>query len=706
MQSHCSLLTRLLSVYVILTALSLHPAFAQTAGARLEGILRDASQAVIPGVTVTATNEGTNISHTSLSNDAGLYVFVNLPPGTYTLTSELQGFKRYVNKGIVVRVGDTLTINIALETGDIATEVVVSAAAPLIDVTSGKIGSVVQEKQVLDLPLNGRNPMMLFYLQAGTNPRDSLSDSGPFMQQAIGSVDGLRTNASNVKVEGVWANEPSYDMSPALPAIPVPQESVGEYRVTTSSASADAGRGSGAQVQVVYRSGTNNLHGSVYEFNRNTAYNANDFFNNRAGAARPVFLRNQYGAALGGPIRKNKAFFFVNWEGQRQIQGIIENVTVFTQPVRNGIFRYNTAGQNSPNNVDANGNPLVPFKTIDLLSVDPTRLGFDSSGIVAGKLKQIPPPNNYDLGDGFNLGGYRYTSSNYLNYNEVVAKFDYIVSKNHSVTVSYGDAWLPEGDDMTISGYRLNLLKTWRRFGAIGMISSLTPTLTNELRIGAIRWRADIIRPDPATYDRKGNFQLMSLGTGRGLGTNGNPLTVYLDQRNPVSGFNINENVSWVKGNHTFKFGFEWSHAYNNTHSGSDEWIPVVYPSTATNPANVPALAGLAAADRTRAQQLVNDLTGTIGNINQTYNANSVTVGFLPYDTRSRQVNQKMYGSFFQDTWKTASNLTINFGLRWDLLPPGYMKDGILSYPKGGSKGVLGISGPLGITEFTLARLS
>jgi hypothetical protein len=256
------------SITAFLVAAFAPSALAQ--GVRLEGIVKDASQAVIPGVTVTATNEGTNISTTSLTNETGFYVFVNLVPGTYTLTCELQGFKRYVNKGMVLPVGGAVTINIGLETGELNTEVVVSAAAPLIDMTTNKVGNVVQERQVVDLPLNGRNPMMLFYLQAGTNPYDAVGSS----QQAVGSVDGLRTNSSNVKIEGVWASDASYDMSPASPNASVPLEAVGEYRVTTSSASSDSGRGAGAQVTVVYKSGTNSFHGSVFEYNRNTAYNA------------------------------------------------------------------------------------------------------------------------------------------------------------------------------------------------------------------------------------------------------------------------------------------------------------------------------------------------------------------------------------------------------------------------------------------------
>jgi hypothetical protein len=681
-----------------IAALLIPAAHGQTA--RLEGIVRDPTQAVIPGVSITVTNEGTNISSTTISNETGHYVFVTLPPGSYTLSSELQGFKRYINKGIVLKVGDTATINVALETGEITSEVVVSAAAPLIDVTSGKIGSVVQERQVIDLPLNGRNPMMLFYLQAGTNPRDAAGSS----QQAVGSVDGLRTNANNTKVEGVWAMDSSFDMSPAAPNVAVPAEAVGEYRVTTSSASAESGRGAGAQVAVVYRSGTNSFHGSVYEFNRNTVYNANNFFSNRAVPymARPVFLRNQYGASLGGPIRKNKTFFFVTWEGQRQIQGSVENRTVYTQALRNGTFRFNTAKANSTADIDKSGNPVVPFGTIDLLKVDSTRLGFDPSGVVAGKLKVIPLPNNYDVGDGFNLGGYTYTSSNPNNGNQAVVKIDHMVSRNNNLTISLGGYWFDSAGSYMLSGYRNYTSEDKKKNIMIGLVSALRPNLTNEFHAGAYKRYANTWYQDPATFDHKGNFQLTGLGTGRGASPNGNPVGVALPQRNPADSFNIADSIAWVKRNHTIKVGAEIIRSTKNDWFGGDEYIPAIYTDNQYNPATVPSLTGLNSSDRSRAQQLINDLTGTIGNINQTIVLNSIALGFVPFDTRHRLGNGREMGMFFQDTWKAASNLTINLGLRWDIQPPGWFKNGIMSYPKGGSQAVLGISGPLGPTVYAL----
>ena len=682
---------------LILLAVPASALVAQTAGARLEGIVKDQSQAVIPGVTVTAVNENTGISYTSLTNDTGLYVFVTLPPGTYTLTCELQGFKRYVNKGLTLTVGATATVNIVLETGEISTEVVVSAAAPLIDVTSGKIGAVVQEQQIVDLPINGRNPMMFYYLQAGTNPLDSLGG-----QQAVGSVDGLRTNANNVRVDGVWAADASYDMSPAAPNVAVPLEAVGEYRVTTSSATADSGRGAGAQVSVVYKSGTNEFHGNVYEFNRNTSYNAGEFFANKSGQGKPKFIRNQYGASLGGPIIKNKTFFFGTWEGQREISGRVMNFLTYTAPVRQGIFRYNTTGTNNKTTMvnPQTGEPLVPFSTIDLYTIDPTRLGPDLSGKVERVFKEMPLPNNYDIGDGFNLGGYRFLGNEPNHYNQFVAKIDHALSAKHQLSVSFGGFWRHNESSFFPNGYAGQIYDERKRNIFIGIVSALTPTLTNEWRAGATQRKTVGGPENPANFDPKGVFQLSGLGSAR---AGSNYIGVYLPQRNPIDAFNINDNVSWVVKNHTIKFGFEVTHTTKNNWFGGDNYIPTVYTSTTYNPATVPSMAGLNSTDRTRAQQLVNDVTGTIGHIVQIYNANSLALGFVPYDTRHRLLNQREWGVFFQDTWKIRQNLTINFGTRWDLLPPGYMKNGVYTYPKQGSASVFGVSGPAGIYETGLA---
>ena len=325
----CSRTARIFSALLSICvgcSLATLPLLAQAVSARLEGRVIDPTQAVIPGVTVAATNEATNIAIEAITNESGRYTFPNLTPGTYTLSASLTGFKTSVTKGILLQIGDAKTQDLQLQMGDISETVTVTAEGSLVNTATTKVGAVVQDRQALDLPLNGRDAMMLFYLQAGTNPIDRYGN-----QQQTGVVDGLAPHTSSIKVEGILSSNPGFDYTPSHPSTPVPQEAVGEYRVTTSGELADGGRASGAQVKVLIKSGSNTFHGSVFEFNRNTVYNANDFFSNRANKDRPVLRRNQFGFAFGGPVRKNRTFFFGTAEWQRQNEDVVQTRTVYTE---------------------------------------------------------------------------------------------------------------------------------------------------------------------------------------------------------------------------------------------------------------------------------------------------------------------------------------------------------------------------------------
>jgi hypothetical protein len=273
------------------------------------------------------------------SSDAGLYVFPNLTPGHYKLTATASGFAPSTVNGIVLQIGDAKHADVLLNIPSATSTVTVEADGASVNTTTTEIGSVVNNQQAVELPLNGRDATMLVYLQAGTNPIDAQSTmtanggGGPGAQQQVGVVDGLPPSTSEIKVEGILASNPGYDYSPAHPSMPVPQEAVGEYRISTAGYSAGEGHGSGAQVNVLVKSGSNNFHGSVFAFNRNTIYNANDFFDKRQGASRPVLMRNQFGGSLGGPIRRGKTFIFGTAEWQRQIAQSIENRIVYTPSV-------------------------------------------------------------------------------------------------------------------------------------------------------------------------------------------------------------------------------------------------------------------------------------------------------------------------------------------------------------------------------------
>jgi hypothetical protein len=680
---------------------------AQVTTARLEGVVRDSTGAIIPGATVVVTNVGTNIPYEALTNDAGFFFLPQLPPGTYTVSCELKGFKRSVVQDLRLQVGDTRTVQLTLEPGEISEQVLVTAEATPVDLTSQNIRNVVQERQITDLPLNGRNAMNLFYLQAGANPlvASRAVEANPmFNQQQVGTVDGLRVVANNVTVEGIWAQDPMLDNGPGMVSMPTPVDALAEYTVVTSSAAAEFGRGAGAQIQAIYKSGTNEFHGTVYEFNRNTVYNANNFFLNKqptkdgSKAKRPVFLRNQYGFSLGGPIKRERIFFFGTWEGQRERQAQVINRTVFTQTLRDGNFRYYNKGANSASLVDPlTGAPKVPaadISTINLLTVDSTRLGADSSGKVAAILKQVPLPNNYEIGDGFNRAGYRYTSALPSDYDQFVIKGDFVVTSKHraSWSVAYSN-WSGDGPK-AFSGYPEFSNHEIRKGSAVALNSSFSPTLLNEFRAGAAFRGWHYLQPNPASFDTKGNYQLVGLGTGRGAQPNGNPVGVFLTQESNLPVYNFNDNVTKIKGNHTLKAGVDIRISHSRVNFGGDAYIPVISTDNAYNPANIPALPGLNSNDRALAQQLTNDLTGTIGYIQQDFKTNSKT-GFTPFEPPIRHWLGREYSLFFQDTWKVTPHLTANLGVRYEIYEVPRETGGLFTQPAGGVLGILGVAGPL-----------
>ena len=671
----------------------------QAVSARLEGIVQDQSKAVIPGVTVAAVNQGTGIHFQAVSNESGRYIFANLSPGTYNISAEQPGFKKEVILGILLQIGDARTQDLTLTPGEVSESVTVSSETTTVDSTTAAIGAVVQNRQAVDLPLNGRDPMMLFYLEQGTNPLDRVASS----QQQVGAVNGLDPNTSSVKVEGINSSNGGYDYSPAHPNMAVPQEAVGEYRVSTSTDLADAGRGSGAQVKVMIKSGTNQFHGSLFEFNRNTDYNANDWFNNRTGLARPILQRNQFGGAMGGPIKRNRTFFFATAEWQRQISDSIENRVVYTSTLRSGIFRYVIGGTNSTSLVNSQGVPTVPVGTINLATVDPTRQGIDPMFTKMTNL--MPLPNNYSLGDGLNTAGYTYNSSNPDNYYEVLFKVDHEINdKNHlAISASLGVENAPQArleDGIAPEGYEER-----RRGFSVRLVSILTPHLTNELSLGATERTArrpiinDVDYPGLQGTGQQtpaGNLQFVGLGTGSSLtgGTNGNLDIIRSPQVNPAVTRGGQDEMTWVKGDHTVYLGGElWLEAMNRT-VGTYQY-PVLSTSNASNPANVPAIAGLSSTDRSFAAQLTNDVTGTVALITQDFYLDNKT-GFVPYQQSYEPMRKTESAWFIQDVWKALPRLSVNAGLRWEYLPPITLADGAYVYPVGGVAGALGVQGSTG----------
>src|SRR5262249_28619046 len=312
----------------------------------LRGTVLDPSDSVVAQATVLLENTESNIKRQVNTSAQGDYQFAALPPGTYVLSVTAPGFERYRQTGLQLLVNTPATANVHLKLGR-ATEVVsVTSEAPILNTVDASLGNSFDQNQVRQIPLEGRNVPDLLSLQAGVAYTGNRPDIDKNQDTRNGSVNGSRSDQSNITLDGVDVNDQSsgYAFTSVLPTT---LDSVQEFRVTTTNYNADQGTGSGAQVALVTKSGTNNFHGSLYEYTRNTITSANDYFVKGAEIANGQpnvpnkLIRNIFGASFGGPMRKDRLFFFANYEGTRQREEESTVRTIPTPTLCQGILRYN-----------------------------------------------------------------------------------------------------------------------------------------------------------------------------------------------------------------------------------------------------------------------------------------------------------------------------------------------------------------------------
>ena len=289
--------------------------FGQTA--TISGTVADPTGGVIPKAVVSVTNTQTGAKRSDTSDAQGRYTIPQLPPGTYSLTAQVVGFNDVTIPRIELLVNTPSTVNVVFDkVGSTSTSVQVEGTAQQLNTTDATLGNVITSNAIVELPSFARNVANLLSFQPGVAFFGIPNSSTGVPDDRNGSVNGGRSDQSNITLDGADVNQQS-DRAAFTSVLRVTPDSVEEFRTTTTNGGADTGRGSGADITLVTRSGTNNVHGSAYEYRRGTETAANDFFNNRNGVARPALLINLFGASVGGPIKRNKAFFFVNYEGRR-----------------------------------------------------------------------------------------------------------------------------------------------------------------------------------------------------------------------------------------------------------------------------------------------------------------------------------------------------------------------------------------------------
>src|SRR6266567_3400082 len=513
-----SKLAHLLCSSMILIAIGAITTFAQTGTSSITGTVLDVNGAAVPGATVTALNEATGVVYTQTSNDSGLYSFSSLPVGVYTVTVEKQGFKKFQKTKNALEVGTPLTVDVAMEVGLVSEVVTVQGGTEQLQTANATIGNVVEQKAIETLPLNGRNPLTLLLLEPGVVQR-SAGGAGSGVH-----VNGARDRAYNVTIDGIEANESSVP-NPVSNLYRINPDNVQEFKVTTNNATAEEGRNSGASISIATRAGTSEFHGTGFIFFRNERFNSNEFFANAQNTPKPLIRMGQYGFEMGGPIKKNKTFFFGSLQKNRidftqpidQTYGI---PIVLTALARSGVFRYfvpdpanpvvrggQTILQNSILLVDPNTGALnVP------LCATPTSIGcvrtYDSrlasnntqarplDTAVAGFLTPMPLPNKFTSGDGLNTATFLWNPPTAVRGPAINARIDHNFNANNSIFGRY--LW---SDYNTLKGDPLNgrpqLYPASPAFGEVFRRTSnlalsyrrvISPRLVNEFTAGYARF--------------------------------------------------------------------------------------------------------------------------------------------------------------------------------------------------------------------------
>jgi hypothetical protein len=634
-----TLRTRILGFLALVLVLGLHTtAYAQTGAATITGLLTDQSGAATPGVTVTATNQATNVAYTAVSNSAGNYTITAVPVGTYVVKAELTGFKTATTKPFEMEAKQIARLDLKLAVGALEDKVEVTAEAPVLQTESATVGEVISGNTLQSLPLNGRNTGQLSLLLPGTvtvNPRSftevrNFGGGRPY-------VNGNREQTNNYTIDGIDMNE-SIDNLVAYQPSP---DALAEISVETNNYAADTGNVAGAVISNVIKSGANQLRGNVFEFYRNSDFDANTWENNRSGAPRPQRKQHIFGATLGGPVMKNKLFFFLNYQGTRRDSPGFETLSVAPESWRRGDLSTLGIAVRDP----LTGQPF-PGNQIPASRISPV------ARAILGNTALYPLPNRTVTGVSGNYVGPVNTT---IRAHQGDARFDWNASANDKVFGRFSFAAYKERQDER--GFPL-LLGSARdapfRNAAVNWNRVFSPSLVNELTLGynqitivtkAFDWAG--IGNANATFGIAGGQPiagLSSIGWGAGLSTIG---TGASDTDTLDKTYQLNEKVTWLKGRHSLKVGGQLLHYVQRRFYAGNNGLLGVFRYSG-------AFTGSPFSDF-----LFDDSSGK--------GRGSASAPWTHTHNRT--------ALFVQDDFKIKRDLTLNLGMRWAYTQPVVEKD-------------------------------
>ncbi|MGH9665516.1 MAG: carboxypeptidase regulatory-like domain-containing protein, partial [Bryobacteraceae bacterium] len=673
------------------------PAYSQRITASLGGTVHDPSGSAVPGAQVRIANAGTAAVISLKTDQNGHFLAPSLPPGAYSVSIMASGFKRLDRTGVVLQVDQTAEMNFSLELGSTTESVEVSGAPPVLDTATAELGQVVDNKSIVNLPLNQRNPFSLILLAPGVTGSVGTSFTGLQF-----NVNGGRSGTTDVLLDGVPSAPPtdSFNSLTVFPSV----DAVQEFKVQTGSYSSEFGMSGGGIINVIYKSGTNDYHGSVYEFLRNSVMDANNFFSNRQGAPLASFKRNQFGFSLGGPILipkvyngKNKTFFFASYESLRQRAASTLLTTVPTEAERKGDFSRDTTSGGAPITI------YDPLSTT-LVGSTYTRQPFAGNTIPANRIDPVaanvrnyfPLPNTTGT-NGSQSNNYYASGAAPYDIDQFDIKGDQIVSDRQRMSIRFSErnpttapaALFPAA----IAFARTGSTGTQNAIsGAFDYTLSATPTYLLEFRYGISR----VVFHTSTLAD---GFNPVTLGFPAYMANDVNFLTMPGFEPAGYTGIGQGSQLavgnlgivshSWALANtkvfsrHTLKFGAEARLLINDTDQKGRATGDFSFGTNFTQGPN--ALSSSSTAGDGFASLMLGLGSGTL------------THNFKIIDTNSRY-----WAGYLQDDWKVTDKLTLNLGMRYELFLPRTERhdrqnfmDLTIASPLAGPSGVADLTGGL-----------
>ncbi|HJT72156.1 MAG TPA: carboxypeptidase regulatory-like domain-containing protein [Terriglobales bacterium] len=651
----------------------------------LSGTVTDSSGAVVRDADVKLVNPSIAGARTTKTGPSGIYVFPQLPPATYRLEVSAKGFKTVVRNQVTVQVGLTSTLDLQLAVGRADQVVEVQAEAAPINTQDASLGTPFNRIQITQLPLEGRSIVGLLSLQTGAVYL-------PTQDMRSGSINGGRSDQANISLDGVDANDPENQTVAYESSLRMPLDSVAEFRTTTTNYGAELGRSSGAQVQIVTKSGTNQLHGSAYFFDRDTAFSSNEFFNNLVGEKTPKLNKQVSGASAGGPIVKNRLFIFGNFEALRESSESPVLRSVPSASLRDGVILYQCAdptlcpggavsGLTGRHAVPAGYFGLTPAQ---LAAIDPKGVGPDPA--VVNHFNQYPTPNDPGL-DVVNVAGFRFNAPVNDSFNTGVSRIDYKINSSGTHSLFWrGNLQHDTLNDVPqFPGQPPNsATKITNKGMVLGYDAVLRTNLLNSFRWGFTR--IEEVTQGVQTQSQISFLNLDDLPA----------KTATSGRRIPTHDFR--DDITWAKGRHTWQFGtdirFTRIPRFSNASSFSSVLTDITWgtnlgrtftpgQSTCTTPgcSSVPAVAGtfVSAFDYSQGD-LMGLLIRGAGNYNYTRSG-----ALLPNGTSvQRRFGSDEYEWYAQDTWRLRPSLTMMFGVRYSLFSPPWETNGLQVCPTPG----------------------